>query len=484
MRVDFFQEPELEFGAGRHIDIRFGLMHYGPLDYEQSLAPKLIKLGIVGTPETVEGMHTWLERCQNEIPAKLSKQPNLFPRFPGFNPDASFRSSLLMDQQLQREIPPRFFEALKTQSDVNRIVTEAVEVFFHELSYLAEKANGGVFVCAVPMELLNLLEQRIQMNKGHTEDNHEEQEDQLHLDFHDMLKARAMQLKTPIQIVLPPTYDETKRRQQKAHPERARKPQDEATRAWNIHTALYYKAGGVPWRIIREATQLATCYIGISFYKTLDNSRLLTSIAQVFNERGEGVIVRGSAAKISKDDRQPHLQKEDAFALLDQALERYRQEHRTLPARVVLHKSSSYNTEEVEGFTQALHNQRVDSIDLISMTHSFTRLFRKGVYPPLRGTFLSLDDRSHILYTRGSTDFFSTYPGMYVPRPLSFQCEQTEQTPRFLAQEILALTKMNWNNTQFNGGEPITLRAAYQVGAILKYLEDYETIMPRYSFYM
>ncbi len=170
MRVDFFQEPELEFGAGRHIDIRFGLMHYGPLDYEQALAPRLIKVGIVGTPETVEGMHAWLERCQHEIPAKISKQPNLFPRFPGFNPEASFRSSLLMDQQLQREIAPRFFEALKTESDVNRIVSEALEVFFQELSYLAEKANGDVFVCAVPMELVNLLEQRNQMKKGHAGD--------------------------------------------------------------------------------------------------------------------------------------------------------------------------------------------------------------------------------------------------------------------------------------------------------------------------
>ncbi|MFL5659363.1 MAG: argonaute/piwi family protein [Ktedonobacteraceae bacterium] len=484
MKLDFLQEPELEFGTGRHIDIRFGLMNYGPLDYEQSLAPKLIKVGIVGTSETVEGIQTWLERCRSEIPAKLSRQPNLFPKFPGFNVDTSFRSSLLMDQQLLREIPLWLFEALKTQLDSNGIVTEAVELFFSELNYLAEKAKGDVFVCALPMELIDLLEQRNQMNKGLVEDDNEELEGQLHLDLHHMLKARAMQLKKPIQIVLPMTYDETKRRQQKGHSDRVRKLQDEATRAWNIHTALYYKAGGVPWRIIRDSSQLTTCYIGISFYKTLDNSRLLTSIAQVFNERGEGVIVRGGAAKISKDDKQPHLQKEDAFLLLNQAMERYRQEHRNLPARVALYKSSIYSSEEIEGFTQAAQNQRVDSIDLISMTNSYIRLFRKGVYPPLRGTFFSLDDRSHVLYTRGSTDFFSTYPGMYVPSPLLFRRELTEQTPKFLAQEILALTKMNWNNTQFDGGEPITLRAAYQVGAILKYIGEHETVMPRYSFYM
>src|SRR5205823_2680153 len=159
---------------------------------------------------------------------------------------------------------------------------------------------------------------------------------------------------------------------------------------------------------------------------------------------------------------------------------RYRQEHRTLPARVVLHKSSTFNMEETAGFTQAAHNQRVDFIDLISMSYSLTRLFRVGAYPPLRGTFLNLDERSHVLYTRGSSTFFSTYPGMYVPKPLLFRCESAEQTPKFLAQEILALTKMNWNNTQYDGGEPITQRAAHQVGAILKYIGEQEEIAPRY----
>lgn len=33
MKADFFHEPELEFGNGcRHIDVRFGLTHFGPLD--------------------------------------------------------------------------------------------------------------------------------------------------------------------------------------------------------------------------------------------------------------------------------------------------------------------------------------------------------------------------------------------------------------------------------------------------------------------
>lgn len=59
---------------------------------------------------------------------------------------------------------------------------------------------------------------------------------------------------------------------------------------------------------------------------------------------------------------------------------------------------------------------------------------------------------------------------MYVPRSLRFRCDRSDQTPVSLAKEILALTKMNWNNTQFDNSEPITLHAARQVGDILKYL--------------
>ena len=73
---------------------------------------------------------------------------------------------------------------------------------------------------------------------------------------------------------------------------------------------------------------------------------------------------------------------------------------------------------------------------------------------------------------------------MYVPRPLLFRCEYTEQTSKFLAEEMLALTKMNWNNTQFDGGDPITIRAARQVRAILKYIPEDGDLASTYRFYM
>jgi hypothetical protein len=74
---------------------------------------------------------------------------------------------------------------------------------------------------------------------------------------------------------------------------------------------------------------------------------------------------------------------------------------------------------------------------------------------------------------------------MYVPHPLRFTSQFLSRSPQSAAHEILALTKMNWNKTQFDGLEPITIRAARQVGSILRYLDDPALpIQPRYSFYM
>lgn len=489
MKVDFLHEPELEFGVDKHIDIKFGLMNYGPLDFDSSLAPKKIKLGIVGTPETIEGVIKWLEKCRTGITAKVSKRPNLFPRFPGFGEEMPLCADFLLDSQLHRPIPQSRFDNLCQKLKSNAVLLEIAQLFLNELEYLAQKTTVDVFVCALPFVLVKFLDQNEDEAVPTDDDGEGDQGVQIvssKLIFHDFLKAQAMRFKKPTQIIRPGTYDERKRLKQKNRSGETRQLQDEATRAWNFYTALYYKAGGTPWRLVRDPSQLSACYVGISFYKTLDETKLLTSTAQVFNERGEGMILRGGTANISKDDKQIHLSSENAYQLLKNALEIYQREHKNFPARVVVHKSSIHNTDEIEGFEKALQGFSIESelADFVSVTNSPTRLFRGNLYPPLRGTFFDTGGELLVLYTKGSVDFFSAYPGLYVPYPLGFRCDHTAATPTFLAQEILALTKMNWNNTQFDGSQPITVRAARQVGTILKYINPNDSYEPYYRFYM
>ena len=56
--------------------------------------------------------------------------------------------------------------------------------------------------------------------------------------FHDLVKARLLSIGTPVQIVRRSTFDES------VAPPTGSSRQDEATRAWKLHVALYYKAGG------------------------------------------------------------------------------------------------------------------------------------------------------------------------------------------------------------------------------------------------
>jgi argonaute-like protein implicated in RNA metabolism and viral defense len=292
-----------------------------------------------------------------------------------------------------------------------------------------------------------------------------------------------MRVGTPIQMVRPSTYGGQGKHKTKSRGTSV-PMQDEATRAWNIHTALYYKAGGAPWRLLRSPSDLTTCFVGISFYRSLSGDRILTSVAQVFNERGEGVIVKGAQAELDKNDRQPHLKAADASALLKNAIRIYRKEHRTSPARLVVHKTSRLTSGELEGFESAANDHDIETVELISVKRSFTRFFREKTYPPLRGTFCTLQVDTGLLYLRGSVQFFETYPGMYVPRPLELAVARAETSLEQIGREMHSLSKLNWNNTQFDGGEPITLRAARRVGDILKCVPEGGSILPSFRFFI
>jgi hypothetical protein len=474
LKIDFISEPELEFGRGRHIDIRFGILNHGPLDVDSDVAPKRIRLGIVGTPDDTERLADWLESCRSEIPGTHSNQPNLHPPFPGFASDRAFFSTLVLDDSLRRTIPAKAFDTLWASDDANQVVRGSVDLFMAEFEYLVEHSAVDVLICAVPQRLVDLTDPSLRPAHPPSEPR---------LNFHDMLKARAMGLK-PVQLVTPSTSDPTRAKRSKVG-KKSRSIQDDATRAWNLHSALYYKAQGRPWRVPRDIREVTTCYVGISFYFDLVREKVLTSMAQVFDERGDGVVVRGGTAILSKEDRTPHLTAFDARSLMSEALTRYRETHENFPARVVIHKTSTFTPDELEGFRAATEEERVSRMDAISVSDDAThRLFRYGSYPPLRGTWLSLDGKNHILYTRGSVDFYATYPGLYIPSPLQFRCEDVSVTPKQVARELLALSKLNWNHTQFDGSIPITVVAARKVGAVLKYLAEDDKIAPRYSFYM
>ena len=164
--------------------------------------------------------------------------------------------------------------------------------------------------------------------------------------FRGALKALTLTMRVPIQIVWPTTYDNDAVVKRKLAEYSTRKVQDEATRAWNFFCALYYKSGGTPWRMVRDQREYSATFMGVSFYENLDGASLQTSSAQLFDERGEGLILKGGPGLKDKADRQPYLSAQDAFDLTRTALQSYKKEHGNYPARLVIHKTSRFHAEE------------------------------------------------------------------------------------------------------------------------------------------
>lgn len=480
MRASILDEPELEFGAGgRHVDPRFGIATYGPVDAGTDSSPNRIRVGIVGPLPAVEGIRSWLQRAREPINAKPPRHPGqaaLFPAFPGFDEDHTFESVLVLDERSMRPIPDTVIAQLPGV-DAATAVDLAVAAYLEEILWLSESNSCDVIVCARPPEL-----DATSATTTPTPRRRRGGPLPLKPDFHDQLKAAALAVAPPLQIIRPETWDAHYRAPEGVD---ARRVQDPATRAWNLHTALYLKAGGSPWRLIRSYSDVASCYLGVSFFRSVDATALHTSVAQMFNERGEGVVVRGGPTPLTKNDRRPYLPEEAAHGLLTSSLRAYRAEHGHSPARLVIHKSSRFTDTERAGFTAAATEHHIDRLELIWVQEgNQIRAFRTGQHPPLRGTLINAGNSRHVLYTKGSVAFYETYPGMYVPDPICIRPVESHHQPERLAEEMLALTKLNWNHSQLDGRLPITLRAARKVGDVMRHVPADSSGARRYHFYM
>ena len=325
MKLSHLAEPELEFGGAlRHLDIRFGIMDYGPFDLHAEGAPRRIKIGIVGSAETLEGTARWVAACADGFDAKASRQANLFPSFPGLRHDETFRCEFVTSSELQRVLPHKEIGRLVAISGQREVTRAVVETIIDEIAVLAERTTKpDVVLVALPVEII---ERTVNAREASGEDKDEtEAEAGGELDFRGMLKAACMRLRIPIQLMWPTTFDPSYRIPRKLKENSDRRTQDPATIAWNLVTAIYYKAGGLPWRLARDARELRTSFVGLSFYRSVDGEHMHTSTAQMFDERGEGLILRGGRMVggrmvESEEDRSPHLTAEDAYALLRDSL--------------------------------------------------------------------------------------------------------------------------------------------------------------------
>jgi hypothetical protein len=306
LTAKFLAEPQLLFAdGGECVDPRLGISTFGPQSFGTSRHPSVIRVGFIGTADTIDASKEWMYHILEGITENRGEQP-----FPGMRSDRGFFADLSFsadwDESLTRT---ELKQTTAIKGDRERF--EASHELLRDKTRLVceRDTSPDVLVVALPQGFVN-----------HTRvaDYWERGRGQVHRDLRRAFKAMAMRFGIPTQIILSRTV-------------RGGKGVDlEERRAWNLLTAMYFKTGGVPWKPLGLGE--GTCYIGISFFRPLGNltNTLRTSIAMAFDESGEGLILRGQEFSWSEDDGpSPHLNAEQAENLLSLTLTRYKQERNT-----------------------------------------------------------------------------------------------------------------------------------------------------------
>ncbi|GHV34966.1 hypothetical protein FACS1894178_3540 [Bacteroidia bacterium] len=285
--------------------------------------------------------------------------------------------------------------------------------------------------------------------------------------FHDQLKARLLPHTIPTQILRESTLDWQSFKNQFGLPKRDFS-KIEGHLAWTISTAVYYKAGGKPWKL--SDIRSGVCYLGL-VYKQIDkskNPKNACCAAQMFLDNGDGTVFKGEVGPwYNPDNREFHLKSKEAKSLLSQALESYQKENGQYPKEVFIHAKTRFNSEEWRAFREVTPKET----NLVGVTITKTKPLklykREGKFPILRGNALIVNERSAFLWTIGYVPERQTVLSMEVPNPIFIEINKGEAEIVQVMKDILALTKLNYNACIYADGIPVTLRFADKIGEIL-----------------
>lgn len=299
------------------------------------------------------------------------------------------------------------------------------------------------------------------------------------VDFRRQIKARSMEYGIPIQIIRESTINPN------LPLERGKTGKTPLSdRAWNLSTTLYYKAGGKPWKL--ATAREGVCYIGISFKRTdiKKGSTTACCAAQMFLNTGEGVVFLGDEGPwYSEDKKEFQLSKDAASRLLKGILKTYNELEGKKLTEIFIHSRSYINQDQFEGYLEACPNG-VKLVGVRVRLNSITKLFRKGEYPVIRGTYLEINEKSAYLWATGFKPRLQTYDGWEVPVPLKIDIQYGEASIEQVSKDILSLTKLNYNACRFADSQPVTIGFSDSVGEILVSNPTVKDNNPSFKFYI
>ena len=188
----------------------------------------------------------------------------------------------------------------------------------------------------------------------------------------------------------------------------------------------------------------------------------------MFLDSGDGLVFKGAVGPwYDSASKTFSLSRQAAADLASLVVGAYTDRMGRPPREVFFHGRTYLGDDEWRGFRDSIDSLVTKIVGVRIVTEGSLRAFRAGTHPVLRGIGFLRHPKSALLFTGGYAPRLQTYPGREVPRPLRIDIAQGEADIKVVAEDIMTLTKLNYNSCTLADGTPVTLRFADSIGEIL-----------------
>lgn len=303
-------------------------------------------------------------------------------------------------------------------------------------------------------------------------------------DLHDFVKAAAIPQGCATQFIEEETIN---------HPQQCRV-------MWWLSLATYAKAMRSPWAL--HGLDKDSAYVGIGYslrYKPGQENGVVLGCSHLYSPNGLGLQFRLNKLENPVIRRKnPFMSFDDARRLGENIRELFFEANMKLPRRVVIHKQTPFLKQEREGLQAGLNG--IDCVDLLQIHIDDTLRYvaskpnnQGGLeidnYPIHRGTTVVVDDFTALLWVHGVSKALDPKRPYYqgkrrIPAPLVLTRHAGTSDLVMLAEEILGLSKMNFNSFDLYGRLPATIETSRRVAKIGALLDRYAERSYDYRLFM
>lgn len=267
---------------------------------------------------------------------------------------------------------------------------------------------------------------------------------------------------------------------------------------WWLALELYVKSMRTPW--ILDRADADTAYVGLGFSPVAGSSRdkqIVLGCSHLYSSTGEGMRYR-----LSKLDdpvirnKNPYMRREDARRIAENSRQLFYEWRNKLPTRVVFQKRTPFMPEERAGLLEGL--QGVDDVEMLEITvepalrYIASRMkqgkLQDDPFPVRRGAAVVLDKKRGLIWVHGAAAGLggkTYYQGKSrIPAPLVVTRHHGNAPFRTVADEILGLSKMDWNTFDLYSKHPATIESSNAIARIGVLLERFGPVSYDYRLFI